>query len=458
MSNNIPLKLSIKNNENITVFRPIHYLGSKLRILDFIENIIDQIDPEKGRVCDLFSGSGSVSFKLSRTRPVTSVDIQEYSKVICSALLNPVKIDQKFIDNFISETLEEHHTQNMINVLSPLINYEKEFISSDLNYTQLEKLCEILEEGSIISQEIAKKTASKTELSKLISKIIRSLKEENIKDYQSLAVRYFGGIYFSYWQAVQIDILLEKINNCPKEYKNMLLASLLSTASECVNTVGKQFAQPIRPRKSNGDIKPSLGKTVNKDRSLDIFVIFIKWINKYNSVSTTYYKNEILKMDYSVALDNLSNDTAVVYADPPYTREHYSRFYHVLETLILRDTPKLSTVKLGGNISLSRGLYREDRHQSLFSIISTAPEAFELLFSKVSSKGAKLVLSYSPYDETKGAHPRVIRMPQLIDTAKKYFQNVDVISTGNFTHSKLNNSAKHLQASDNAEVLIICQN
>lgn len=456
MSQNIPLKLKIENKENEEVFRPIHYLGSKLRILDFIESTINTIDPEKGRVCDLFSGSGSVSFKLSKTRPVTSVDIQEYSRVICSAVLNPVKINQKFIDNFIPKTLELQHTRNLINAVSPLINYERECISNTLNHKQLEKLCGILENGSIISHEITKKSGSKTELSKLIKKSLLALKEENILDYQSLAFRYFGGIYFSYWQAVQIDVLLEEIDHSPKEYKNMLLASLLSTASECVNTVGKQFAQPIRPRKSNGDIKPSLGKSVNKDRSLDIFEVFIKWVNKYNSVTDNGFKNEILKMDFSVALDNLTEDTSVVYADPPYTREHYSRFYHVLETLILRDTPKISTVILGGHTLLSRGLYREERHQSPFCIRSTAPKAFELIFSKVSSKGVKLVLSYSPYDESKGSHPRVITMQKLVDIANKYYSNVEILSPGTFVHSKLTNSEKHLEASAFAEVLIVC--
>ena len=47
-------------------FRPIHYLGSKLRLLPEIERLVDELDPSKGRVCDLFSGSGTVSYFLSR--------------------------------------------------------------------------------------------------------------------------------------------------------------------------------------------------------------------------------------------------------------------------------------------------------------------------------------------------------------------------------------------------------
>lgn len=456
MAQNIPLKSILKNKKNEEVFRPIHYLGSKLRILDFIENTINNIDPEKGRVCDLFSGSGSVSFKLSKTRPVTSIDIQEYSKIICNAILNPIQVEQTFINNFIQKSLELPSTQNLINAFELLINYEKECIANSLDQRELEKLCEILENGSLISYELNKKSGVNTKLSKLMNKALLALKTTGVQGYQSLAVRYFGGIYFSYWQAVQLDAILEQIEYSPKEYKNLLLASLLSTASECVNTVGKQFAQPIRPRKPNGDIKSSLGKVIYKDRSIDIFEVFIKWVQKYNSIDNTDFKNKVFKMDFSIALDNLSDDTSVVYADPPYTREHYSRFYHVLETLVLRDSPKISTMALGGQTLLSRGLYRENRHQSPFCIRSTAPKTFELMFSKISSKGVKLILSYSPYDASNGSHPRVITMQQLIDLAKKYYRNVEVLSPGTFVHSKLNNSAKHLKASEFGEVLIVC--
>ncbi|HGF7657952.1 TPA: DNA adenine methylase, partial [Enterococcus faecium] len=50
------------------IFRPIHYLGSKLRMIDHLEQIIDEVDPSKGRVYDLFSGSGTVSAYLNRNR------------------------------------------------------------------------------------------------------------------------------------------------------------------------------------------------------------------------------------------------------------------------------------------------------------------------------------------------------------------------------------------------------
>lgn len=453
----LPTPSNSKNHSvNKEVFRPIHYLGSKLRILKFIEEVIDTIDPDKGRVCDLFAGSGSVSFMLSKTRPVTSVDIQEYSSIISKTLLNPVKLSDSFINSFVDNCLKSQHTADLFFAVQPLIDFENSAITTAINKTALEKLCAILEGGSIISFELTGSDKIPFELEIIIKQTLGRLREKSVSNKQSLSIRYFGGVYFSYEQAVQIDAILEQIEKEDSIYKNILLSSLLSAASECVNTVGKQFAQPIMPRKPSGQIKPGLGKMVEKDRSLSIFKVFEKWIKKYNAVDSIDYDNQVLKQDYSIALNNLPSDTTIVYADPPYTREHYSRFYHVLETIALRDTPEISTIVSKGKTILSRGLYRAERHQSVFCIRSSAPKAFELMFSKVSALGAKLILSYSPYDESKGSHPRVITMPQLIALAEKYYTNVEVLSPGTFVHSKLNSSAKHLEASEFAEVLIVC--
>ena len=73
------------------VQRTIHYLGSKLRLLDPIRRAVAAVAPGGQPVCDLFSGSGIVSLALASDWDVTSVDIQEYSRVLCNGLANPPK-------------------------------------------------------------------------------------------------------------------------------------------------------------------------------------------------------------------------------------------------------------------------------------------------------------------------------------------------------------------------------
>ena len=144
---------SLNNGRNI--FRPIHYLGSKLRILDFIQRAIDDVDPSGTTVCDLFAGSGTVSCKLSSTRNVTSVDIQEYSRVICSALLRPAKYPGKVTD-FIEQCRQSVHTKSLEWVIEPLATYESTCVAqAESGYP--EPLCELIEHGSIVGLEIESK-------------------------------------------------------------------------------------------------------------------------------------------------------------------------------------------------------------------------------------------------------------------------------------------------------------
>ena len=157
-------------------------------------------------------------------------------------------------------------------------------------------------------------------------------------------------------------------------------------------------------------------------------------------------------------LKTLPDNVRTVYADPPYTRDHYSRFYHVLETIALDDVPEISTVKIRGTTHVSNGIYRKDRHQSPFCIRSKAPKAFEEMFKAISASGRNLLLSYSPYDETKESHPRVVTISQLMAWASDYFNNVEVVSAGHFTHNKLNSTEHFLESSDEAEILIVCTN
>lgn len=440
-----------------SLFRPIHYLGSKLRFLDFIEQTINEIDPSNNRVCDLFSGSGTVSFKLSKHRSITSVDIQNYSKVICTAILNPSIPDKDYISEFINKCIESDFSKSLDWVIKPISNFENSSIDKALESKKNgEILCDIIENGSLVSYEILTKCNGSKNLKKKIKDTYNRIEERQIEKSDLKVLRYFGGIYFSYSQSMKIDSILKQLKFIDPIYRDFFLASLLSTVSEIVNTVGKQFAQPIRPRNSSGEIKPSLGKIVNRDRTLDVIEVYRKWVEKYSKIKITKFHNTIIKDDYSSALDLLPIDTKVVYADPPYTRDHYSRFYHVLETISIGDDPKISTMVLKGRTLLSRGLYRQDRHQSPFCIRSQAPSAFETMFKKISERDMKLVLSYSPFNK-KTAHPRVMDLKRIDNLGKKYFKNVEIISTGEFSHSKLTNSAKHKKASNEAEVLIVCQ-
>ncbi len=211
-----------------------------------------------------------------------------------------------------------------------------------------------------------------------------------------------------------------------------------------MNTVGKQFAQPLQVRDSKGKFKIKLLPKILNDRNIDFFKRLRFWIEQYSQSDFSAIEHDIIKADYREALKVLpDNDVSIIYADPPYTRYHYSRYYHVLETICLRDTPEVSST-FASQEGISRGIYRKDRHQSPFCIKTQASYAFNELFTYASQLGVPLVLSYSPFNSNQPATPRMQEIHCLCEKASRFYSKVDVRSPGSFTHSKLNTTSKNL--------------
>lgn len=439
-----------------SAIRPIHYLGSKLRLLDSINDALDYVDPSKGPVCDLFSGSGTVSNYLINKRDVYAVDIQNYSTVLCTASIKCLEQDVS-IAAIMNSIKQSQIRMELEECFASLIDYEKHCTEIAKNGT-LDSLYEIIEKGSIyIFINENKEEISPNLKASILSSLNKLKNRDHLNSLNSMITRYFGGLYFSYFQALQLDVISWYTFLHEGLIHDKLLAALLSTTSEIVNTVGKQFAQPLKVRDSDGCYKKNLLKKILEDRSLDVYPIFEKWLTYYVSAGTNLHSFESFCMNYTDALDILKNkNIKAVYADPPYTRYHYSRYYHVLETICLRDNPKVTYTFPNGKGGLSRAVYREGRFQSSFCIKSKAEQAFDEMFSIISKMGIPLVLSYSPFDESKAVTPRLRTIDQLVIMAKKYYNSVEIRNPGEFTHSKLNAVDKNFESNHEAELLLVC--
>lgn len=437
-----------------TPWRPIHYLGSKLRALSSIEQALGSVAPHGSRVYDLFAGSGTVSRWLARHRPVTAVDVQEYSRVICSALLNPSAIDLKSVEAKINENLKTSKGTGSHFVAEPLIALEEEAIQLAAR-GEPTLLADLLDAGSVTTFDSEARNKSVREAFCDAQRRFASLKGTEQKG--TMMLRHFGGLYFSFRQAAEIDTLLSFAHAEPELNRDVLIAAALTCASELVNTVGKQFAQPIRPRNKQGQIKSNLYGLVARDRFRAATEIFHETLKKYTSLSSARSGCHAVRSDYSDFLSSDGFGDGVVYADPPYTRDHYSRFYHVLETMSLWDDPAISTNTVRGRTKLSRGAYREGRHQSPFCIRSQAPKAFDQMFQMTSIRNAPVVVSYSPYAAEKGAHPRVMTIDAIREIAFRHYSQVEIASVGDFFHSKLNRSDLNKEIAREAEFLILCK-
>lgn len=431
-------------------FRPIHYLGSKLRVLAAIERAIDRADPSGGPVCDLFSGSATVSRYLSRRRQVLAVDIQEYARVLADVVLNG---DSSWSESSTKKALlTDTRSTNLQGALAPLAELEAEVALTALR-GNLHPLCELLEMGNLASL-VSDALPTGAKLRSAVVQVRRSIKGLGLPDEDTVCVRHFGGQYFSYCQSADIDALAAFAR---RSQSSLLLAAVLSTASQLVNSIGKQFAQPIRPRDKSGIPKRHVVKKIIAERSVSARLTFLDYVRQYSSLRVTRRDHVALRADFRDAISAPAIKPTVVYADPPYTRDHYSRFYHTLETIALGDDPSITDSNLGGGTRKSRGGYRAGRHQSPFCIKSEAPAAFSALFAGVAALRVPLVLSYSGYDPTIEARPRVMPLQAVVDLAKEHFGVVEVEELSNLDHMKLNTASLNKATKGTTEVLLICR-
>lgn len=153
-------------------------------------------------------------------------------------------------------------------------------------------------------------------------KLRNMVDEYNSIDIARLEDNYFstnfGGKYFHNNVAKAIGFIREEIEKekrhlTEKEY-NILLTSLMYSADRVANTVGHYDAY-LRKKPNETEFVMELIEPCDIENI------------------------QIYREDANVLSRKIVSD--VVYIDPPYNSRQYSRFYHVLETLIKWDKPEL---------------------------------------------------------------------------------------------------------------------
>src|SRR5690606_10754246 len=108
-----------------------------------------------------------------------------------------------------SQCKNSEHYKRLLWCLEPMIEYEESSVQEALkgNYFPL---CELVEKGSIITYEEGFSEMCSTNLTAALSKTSERLRKlDFLSGPEALVARYFGGLYFSFFQAVQLDTLLE---------------------------------------------------------------------------------------------------------------------------------------------------------------------------------------------------------------------------------------------------------
>lgn len=421
-----------------------YYLGSKRRIADEVADAVCSMAGPGNRAVDLFSGMGSASVAIAKRMDVTSVDVQEYSRVMCAALLEQglAGSDERFFASMRAQL------DSLLEVYGDLVEYE---LNALKNYPEhLDTVSDIVENGCLL------KGVGEAREKSLRKRMEAARANSDARDLQDSIVRYFGGTYFSYGQAAQLAAARSAIELEEGYARTRLLAALIAAASHCASTVGGQFAQPLRTVDGSGKLKVSAVAKAASCRSKDVEDALRTALAEIDHARTPRSGNRAVRSECLTWLSTGSECPDVIYADPPYSRYHYSRYYHVLETIALGDEPEISLNP--GTGRPSRGIYRTNRYQSPFSTRGGAAEAFERLFRLCSERSPRLVLSYSPFPSSRPSTPRMASIDELVTIAGRWFKSVTIADVEGVKHSKLAASKDILEASPIAEVLLLCSN
>lgn len=245
----------------------------------------------------------------------------------------------------------------------------------------------------------------------------------------NLFKKSYSDTYFSKEQCVEIDNIryaIEQVKNPTK--KALYLTALVYAMGYCQSSPG-HFAQYM----------PKNHPRLKTLRQLSVFDAFQKKVIE-NHVFFSKYKNRVFKENYRDLLSENKirkylGGVKLTYIDPPYSSAQYSRFYHLLETAVNYDHPKLE----------HKGLYRNDRFQSNFCYESKVKNEFEFIIRSASEMKSKMAISYS---ERGLISPR-----EISQICRKYFKNVK-IHTFKHTHSMQGRG----MIMDMREVLITAEN
>lgn len=385
----------------------MRYMGSKRKLAPVVASILKQLT--SGYCVDLFCGMCSVATSLADTNPVIANDVQTSAAFMASTYIatpdGPPNVKRlNGINRYYKANLEalvERFNKDV---------QEEEFWLREAeidNWEQYKTWC--LSMPHVGQDPDLQKEAS-------------LLRVEPGFPYRLFTIT-FPNSYFGLFQCMQIDSIKYAVDQgmlhgeIDQEEAKWVITALAQALGHVSSSPG-HFAAFLQVRDSESF------ESVRKLRRRDILSQVMVELERIEQPGDSSWResNVVLNEDALEVIPKLASLGAeCVYADPPYTGAQYSRFYHVLETLVLYDYPS----------SHFRGRYRPDRYMSPFCRVSEVEEAFDKLASSVASLGIPLLISYpsSGILHSTGITPKEI--------LKKYFSSVEVLASEDQYHSTL---------------------
>lgn len=422
-------------------FRPVQFLGTKTRVLPALLAAVEAEISDHGAVCDIFTGTSVVAQGVARAgHPVSAFDALEHCATFAQALLGVGRA----LDEVLPLPEELPPTDD-----SWTSTWEWWLAAEDaaLKAGDAEALIRL---GESIPQKWRPRGATPTAW-----RLFSELRPGSLAA-RGLVAAHYAGTYFGLGQAVEIDILRQQIaaasaaGGLSSWQESGMMTALLSAASECVFSAGKHYAQPHRIH--DGKDLSFVRRRILDDRRKSVSGLFAARIQTINDAALAgegHLASQATLEELGRAPDRVGEIEAI-YADPPYTAQQYSRFYHVPEIITSYRVPTLQRVS--GEIT--RGLYPAGRHKSRFCSRREASSAFDDLCRLAAAKEATLLVSYSYSRSGETGNKRSIDLHQLRSLLARHFREV-IEHELEVTYRQFNATSASVEARSDAEILLV---
>jgi len=350
------------------------YMGSKRAMLtNGLGTVLRAQMTGVKQFADLCAGSCAVSWFIAENFPSTVIsnDLQKYSAVLAEAILGRTEdLDAKTIWKEWSARARLSAREYPLYLKAASFQTIKWAKARRMNVTKARDLC---------------------------------------RESEGLITHAYGGHYFSPLQALAIDALRETLPAETKQ-RNAALAALIIASSRCAAAPG-HTAQPFQPTRG-------AAKFLFEGWKRNV------WAYTNSALTRICSRHAMSKGEGKVGsaeeLASSLGPNALAFLDPPYSGVHYSRFYHVLET-IARGTCK----EVSGT-----GRYPppEERPKSDFSMPTRSKEALDKLLGILAKNRVRTIVTFPKEKTSNGLSGAIVER-----VAKKYFDVSKTQTNGRFS-------------------------
>lgn len=333
-------RVSLSLSSRVTQFsRSAHYMGSKAFLGPYLSEIMHTFFSPETIVLDLMCGSGATSGIFSREWRTYASDAQKFSTHLAMVQGGGLGADEA---TGIAETVlsvAREHYELVPEYIKNQIDLESDFLSSELSSEMLADFGRWIVGYPRINNAEAKPD-------EYLEALIEARKIAPARHPYMLFSMYYANLFFGVRQAAEIDSLRYAIDQIQDDsQRSWALGALICAVSSCAYSYGGHFAQP-KFDGSASDRLEALAPDLVVCRGLSVaHEFFIRLTSLGAESSNIKYPVIPIKGPWQEAVataDELFRGEQVcVYLDPPYTRDEYSRYYHILETLVRYDYPEV---------------------------------------------------------------------------------------------------------------------